>query len=62
MYQILNLQQNKRIYSPGQAPKLQFEISVPSPAQVLPPFEGAGSLHARPLCFVPDPHVTVQVP
>ena len=48
-------------YSRGQALSLQCVVSVFDPAQLLPPFDGSGSVHALLLNFVPSPHVTVHV-
>ena len=56
-----NLKHHNLDYSPGQVLTLQSAVSVLFPAHVLPPFEGGGLEHARLLCFVPDPHVSLQV-
>jgi hypothetical protein len=45
----------------GHAAVLQARFSVPDPAQIKPPFEGAGESQFRVLVWVPPPQVTLQV-
>ena len=48
---------DKHNHLPGHAEVLQSVISDVEPVQFLPPYDGAGLLHALVLDFCPVPHV-----